>query len=93
MTAAQEIVFTGLAILIVELVRGRRLLAAVFSAMAFAFVLLDSLPLQKGLQQFTNSGLITVVVLLLLSVVRDKSRLLEQAAEALVRGSYRRALT
>jgi di/tricarboxylate transporter len=92
MTAQQAIVFAGLAALIIELVRGKRSPAAVFAAVAFFFVLLDYLPLQKGLAQFTNTGLITVVVLLLLSVVLDKSRLLEQVAEGLVRGSYRMAL-
>jgi di/tricarboxylate transporter len=59
---------------------------------AFVFILLDYVPLQMGLQQLTNNGLITVVVLLLLSVVLDKSRLLEAAAERLVRGRYRWAL-
>jgi di/tricarboxylate transporter len=92
MTAQQAIVFAGLAVLIVELVRGKRSPAAVFAVVAFAFVLLDYLPLQKSLQQFTNPGLVTVVVLLLLSVVLDKSRLLEQVAERLVQGSYRLAL-
>ena len=92
MTLQQGVVFAGLAILIVELVRGKRSPAAVFSGVAFAFILLDYIPLDKGLQQFTNNGLITVVVLLLLSVVLDKSRLLEQAAEGLVRGPYRWAL-
>ena len=93
MTVQQAIVFAGLAVLIVELVRGKRSPAAVFAGIAFAFVLLDYLPLKKGLEQFTNTGLITVVVLLLLSVVLDKSRLLEQLAEQLVRGSYRHALS
>lgn len=92
MTLQQGVVFAGLAVLIVELVRGKRSPAAIFAAVAFAFILLDYIPLNKGLQQFTNSGLITVVVLLLLSVVLDKSRLLEEAAEQLIRGPYRWAL-
>lgn len=92
MTLQQGVVFAGLAVLIVELIRGKRSPAAVFSFVAFAFMLLDYLPLELGLQQFANKGLITVVVLLLLAVVLDKSRLLEQAAEQLVSGSYRRAL-
>jgi di/tricarboxylate transporter len=92
MTFQQGVVFAGLAILIAELVRGKRSPASAFAGVAFAFILLDYIPLQKGLQQFTNNGLITVVVLLLLSVVLDKSRLLEQAAESLVRGPYRWAL-
>ena len=79
MTLQQGVVFAGLAVLVVELVRGKRSPAAVFAGVAFAFILLDYVSLQTGLQQFTNTGLVTVVVLLLLSVVLDKSRLLEQA--------------
>ncbi len=89
MNLPQAVVFAALAVLVVELVRGRRKPALVFSAVAFAFVLLDYISLPKGLAQFTNTGLVTVVVLLLLSVVLDKSRLLETMAERLVRGSYR----
>ena len=93
MTLQQAAVFLGLAGLIFELLRGRRSPAMVFAAVAFAFMLLDFISLQKGLAQVTNSGLVTVVVLLLLSVVLDKSRLLEVMADKLVRGNYRWALT
>jgi di/tricarboxylate transporter len=92
MTWQQALVFLGLAGLALELLRGRRSPAAVFAGVAFAFILLDFVSLQRALQQMTNTGLVTVVVLLLLSVVLDKSRLLEQMAETLTRGSYRWAL-
>ncbi len=92
MTLQQAVVFAGLAFLIVELIRGRRSPTMVFAGVAFAFMLLDYVSVQKGLQQFTNTGLVTVVLLLLLSVVLDKSRLLETVAERLVQGSYRWAL-
>ena len=92
MTVAQFIVFAGLAVLVVELIRDKRSPAAVFATVAFAFILLDYVPLKKGIEQVTNTGLVTVVVLLLLSIVLDKSRLLEMAAERLVRGTYRFAL-
>jgi di/tricarboxylate transporter len=93
MTWQQGAVFAGLAILIVELVRGRRSPATVFAVVALAFMLADFVSVPKGLAQFTNNGLVTVVVLLLLSVVLDKSRLLEAAADRLVRGPYPWALT
>jgi di/tricarboxylate transporter len=92
MTLQQGLVLAGLAWLVYELIRGRFAPAAVFSMVAFAFVLLDFIGIKDSLQQFTNEGLITVVVLLLLSVVLDKSRLLERAADALLQGSYRAAL-
>ncbi len=92
MTLQQITVLVGLAILIVELVRGRRAPAVAFLAVAFAFVLLGYVKLQQSLEQLANPGLVTVVVLLLLSVVLDKSRLLEWVAERLVRGSYRYTL-
>jgi di/tricarboxylate transporter len=92
MTGTQLLVGLGLAVLVIELVRGRRSPAAVFIGVAFAFVLLDLVSVQKSLQQMTNVGLVTVVVLLLLTVALDKSRMLEMLAERLVRGSYRMAL-
>lgn len=92
MTLQQGLVLAGLAWLVFELIRGRFAPAAVFAAVAFVFMLLDFIGMKDSLQQFTNEGLITVVVLLLLSVVLDKSRLLERAADALLRGSYRAAL-
>jgi di/tricarboxylate transporter len=92
MTWQQAAVFAGLAVLIVELIRGRRAPAAVFATVGFAFVLLDLVGVQKAMAHFTNTGLVTVVVLLLLSTVLDKSHLLESLAERLVRGTYRAAL-
>ncbi|MFN7726262.1 MAG: SLC13 family permease [Rubrivivax sp.] len=93
MTWQQGAVFLGLAALIFELLRGKRAPAAVFAAVAFAFMLMNFVSVQTGLQQFTNNGLVTVIVLLLLSVVLDKSRLLEALAQQLVQGGYRWALT
>ena len=82
MTIPQAVVFASLAWLMVELVRGRRKPATVFALVAFAFVMLDYISLPASLKQLTNSGLVTVVVLLLLSVVLDKSRMLEVMAES-----------
>ena len=93
MTLQQGAVFLGLAVLVVELLRGRRPPAMIFAGVAFTFMLLDFVSVQEGLAQLANPGLATVVVLLLLSVVLDKSRLLEAMAEGLVRGPYRWALT
>jgi di/tricarboxylate transporter len=93
MTLAQGVVFAGLAGLIVELVRAKRPPAVAFGTVAFVFLMLGYISVPQSLKQFTNQGLVTVVVLLLLSVVLDKSRLLELLAERLVRGSYRAALT
>ncbi len=92
MTWQQAVVFAALAVLVVELIRGRRAPAALFASVAFVFVMLDLVGLERSLAQFTNSGLVTVVVLLLLSVVLDKAHLLETLAERLVRGGYRGAL-
>lgn len=92
MTLAQGIVLAGLAYLVFELVRGKFAPAAVFSGVAFVYIMLDYIALEASLKAFTNNGLVTVVVLLLLTVVLDKSRMLEQAADRLLRGSYRLAL-
>jgi len=92
MTLVQVVVLLTLAVLIVELVRNKRSPGMLFVSVAFLFVLLDFISMRDTLRQFTNQGLITVVVLLLLSIVLDKSRMLEQMADWLARGSYRWAL-
>ena len=92
MTLVQVVVLLTLAVLIVELVRNKRSPGMLFVGVAFLFVLLDFISMRDTLRQFTNQGLITVVVLLLLSIVLDKSRMLEQMADWLARGSYRWAL-
>lgn len=89
MTLAQVIVCVCLITLIVELVRNKRSPGVLFAGVAFLFMLLDYISMKDALKQFTNIGLITVVVLLLLSIVLDKSRMLELMAERLVRGPYR----
>ncbi len=92
MNLQQGIVVAALVCLVVELVRGKRAPAAIFAVVAFGFVLLDYVSLNKALQQIANPGLVAVVILLLLSVVLDKSHLLERVADRLVSGSYRSAL-
>lgn len=92
MTWQQAAVFAGLAVLVVELVRGRRAPATVFAAVGFGFVVLDFVGVHKAMTHFTNPGLVTVVVLLLLSTVLDRSHLLETVAERLARGPYRAVL-
>lgn len=92
MTWQQAVVASGLVVLVVLLVRGRQAPAAVFASVAFGYILLDFISLGDALKQATNTGLVTVAVLLLLSVVLDKSRLLEALADSLVRGPYRWSL-
>jgi di/tricarboxylate transporter len=89
MSWQQAAVAAGLLLLVVLLVRGRQAPALVFAGVAFAYILLDLISLGDALKQVSNTGLVTVAVLLLLSVVLDKSRLLEAAADSLVRGPYR----
>ena len=67
MTLDQGIVLAGIAYLVFELLRGRYAPAALFSGVALVFILLDYVSLEQGLRQFTNTGLVTVAVLLLLS--------------------------
>ncbi len=92
MTVDQGLVFASLAWLVVELVRDKKSPGVVFACVAFLYVMLDYISIKDTLKQFTNNGLITVVVLLLLSIVLDKSRMLELIADRLVRGPYRWAL-
>jgi di/tricarboxylate transporter len=86
------VIGAALAALVGLLVRGRQPPALVFTGVAFLFLLLGYVKLPEALAHFTNPGLVTVLVLMLVSVVLDKSRLLEMLATRLVDGSYRRAL-
>jgi di/tricarboxylate transporter len=92
MTYEQMVVMAGLVVLVVLLIRGKQEPATIFCGVAFAFILLGLVSMEKSLKQLTNTGLLTVVVLLLLTVVLDKSRLLETVADRLVRGAYPMAL-
>ena len=92
MTLPQGIVLASLLWLVVELIRDKRPPGALFAGIAFGYVLLDYISLKDAIKQFTNNGLLTVVVLLLLTIVLDKSRMLELLADRLVRGPYRWAL-
>lgn len=92
MTLPQGIVLASLLWLVVELIRDKRPPGALFAGIAFGYVLLDYISLKDAVKQFTNNGLLTVVVLLLLTIVLDKSRMLELLADRLVRGPYRWAL-
>lgn len=92
MTIPQIVVLLSLGWLIVELVRDKKSPGILFSGIAFLYVMLGYISMPDALKQFTNNGLITVVVLLLLTIVLDKSRMLEFLADRLVRGPYRWAL-
>lgn len=92
MTPQQTVVSGALALLVILLVRGKQPPAYLFASTALLFLLLDYVSLAEALRLFANPGLATVMVLLLVSVVLDKSRLLERMAQRLVQGSYRAAL-
>lgn len=89
MTYEQIAVAIGLAVLVALLIRGKNAPASIFSGVAFSYILLGFVSVEDSLKHVANTGLVTVVVLLLLSVVLDKSRLLETMADTLVRGPYR----
>ncbi|TXL65967.1 SLC13 family permease [Zeimonas arvi] len=89
MTWEQALVLISLVALIVVLVRGRIAPAVAFSGIAFAYYVVGLISLESALAQFTNTALVTVVLLLLLSIALDKSRLLELVADRLLAGPYR----
>ena len=69
MTIQQGIVFASLAWLVVELIRDKKSPGIVFAGVAFLYVMLDYISIRDTLKQFTNNGLITVVVLLQVALV------------------------
>lgn len=92
MTFQQAVVLAVLAVLVVLLIRGRQPPAMVFTGAAGVFFFLNFVTLEQVLKDFSNTGLLTVVVLLLVSVALDKSHLLDLFADRLLRGGYRWAL-
>jgi len=92
MPTAQIIVLAAVAVLVVELVRGKRSPGVVFASVAFSFVLFGYIDIKGVLAHFSNTGLVTVMLLLLVSIAVDKSRLLDSGADALLRGPYRWSL-
>ncbi len=92
MTFQQGVVLAVLAVLVVLLVRGRHPPAMVFTGAAGVFFFFNFVTLDQVLKDFSNTGLLTVVVLLLVSVALDKSHLLDLFADRLLRGGYRWAL-
>lgn len=89
---AKIIVLSSLLVLVVELVRGKRSPGVIFAAVAFWFMVLGYVDVAAVLQHFSNSGLVTVMLLLMVSIAVDKSRLLDRGADALLRGGYRWAV-
>jgi di/tricarboxylate transporter len=89
MSLQQAIVLGSILVLVVELGRGKRSPGVVFAACAFLYLVLGYVPMKDVLGHFANSGLVTVMLLLLVSIAVDKSRLLDLGADALLRGTYR----
>jgi di/tricarboxylate transporter len=92
MTLQQSFVLAVLSLLVILLIRGRHAPAHVFAGAAAVFLFLDLVTLDQVLKDFSNSGLLTVVLLLLVSVALDKSHLLDVFADRIVRGGYRWSL-
>lgn len=92
MTLIQACVLGAIGVMLVLLVWGRIPPAVTFFSVAVGFYLTGLISLDDTLRQFTNTGLITVLLLMLVSVALDKSRLLELVADRLTRGPYRWAL-
>jgi di/tricarboxylate transporter len=89
MTLQQLIVIGSLALLVMLLVRGKHEPSFVFAGVAFLYLLVGLIDVKQALAQFTNEGLVTVVALLLVSVVLDKSHLIDLAVQRLLCGGYR----
>ena len=92
MTIEQVFVLTVVIALIAAIIQGRFSVATIFSSAAFMFYATGFISTDLLLRQFTNPGVIAVTLLMLISVVLNKSRLLEYFAGKMLRGSYRFAL-
>lgn len=92
MSLQQLIVLGSLGLMVMLLVRGKQEPSFVFGGVAFLYLVLGLIDVKQMLAQFTNEGLVTVVALLLVSVVLDKSHLIDLVVQRLLRGGYRWAL-
>ena len=88
----QFIVAVVLLGLVSMLIWGRYPVAAIFTGAAFIFYTLGYISYEEMASQATNPGLVTVALLMLVSIVLDKVRLLEQWTHHIVKGDYRFAL-
>ncbi|MFC4653561.1 MULTISPECIES: SLC13 family permease [Rheinheimera] len=92
MTLEQYAVFAMLAGLIGLLTLTRLSAAWVFGAVAILAYLTDLLNVQQFAASFTDSSLLTLVLLLLVSVALEKTRLISWVGQQLTKGSFRAVL-
>ena len=74
------------------LIWGRFPVASVFSVVAFLFFISGLIEFETLSRQLINPGLLTVVLLMLVTTVLDKVSLLETWTQRILKGSYRWAL-
>lgn len=80
------VVLASLAVLLALLVRGRTAPAALFTALAGLYYLGGLVEQQTLLSSYTNPALATLILLLLVSLVLERSPLLDHIANLLLKG-------
>ena len=88
----QWLVGGALVALLALLVHGRTRPGVVFGGVLLAFYVAGLIDLQPMLHNFVNPALVTLMLLLMVSVVLEKTTLLEALTQRLLGGSYRWAL-
>ncbi|MGO4999561.1 SLC13 family permease [Oceanisphaera sp. W20_SRM_FM3] len=79
-------VLASIGVLLALLIHGRVSPAVLFTSWAVALVLLGVTEQQELLSSFSNSALITLVVLMLVSLALERSPLLDRLSDALLKG-------
>lgn len=79
-------VLASIGVLLALLIQGRVSPAILFTCWAVGFVLLGVTEQQALLSSFSNSALITLVVLMLVSLALERSPLLDHVSDALLKG-------
>ncbi|MGC9457833.1 MAG: SLC13 family permease [Halothiobacillaceae bacterium] len=90
---AQQVVALGtIAVLVGLLVQGRFRPGLLFAAALAWCYLLGLIRLEPMLHNFVNPALVTLVMLVLYSVVLERTRLVQATVDGLLRGGYRASL-
>ncbi len=88
----QACVFSGLFAIIIGLTATRLRPAFIFGGVISFLYIVDMISLKNALSHFTNSALVTLVMLILLVLVFEKTRLFQQFGEKIFKGNYLFAL-
>lgn len=92
MVTASTLVIVSLVLLLALLIQGRIPTAALFTTLAAVYYLVGYVPENTFLSSFTNSALATLLVLLMVSLALERSRLVEAVSRVMIVNSEAKSI-